>query len=257
MSIKAIKYLVYLPAIIYKIKNWPTYMLDYLWFKDKNKKYFFRNGIVICDREGTVAGTIAVVFIRKHYGNINNCSVIIDIGANVGVFSIYAAIESKNAMVYGFEPVVENYELLKQNINSNDLDSRIKTFNLGVASKTEERKIYISSSPLHSIVDNNANQCSERIIYCTSLEDIIKNNYLSKIDLLKINCEGAEYEILYSTDKECFDKIFDIRLEYHNMDTKNKNINRLKDFLESMGYQTIKLFENSKDDGFLWMRSQK
>lgn len=250
---KTLKYFAYIPAIICRISNWPSFMLNYLGFTNRGGTYYFRNGIEICDREGTLTGIIAVVFIRKNYGAIDNQNVIVDVGANIGVFSIYAATQAKNATVYAFEPVPANYELLVHNISTNGLNDRIRTFKLGVASNSGKRTIYLSSCTLHSLVDEQ-NQRGIESIDCISLEDIIKVNGLSKIDLLKINCEGAEYEILYSTQRECFEKISDIRLEYHNIDEDRNNVEHLKTFLESMGYQTAKLWVISQDDGFLWMR---
>ena len=83
--------------------------------------------------------------IHKKYGDIRNKTVIVDIGANIGVFSIYAATHAKNATVYAFEPVLANYELLIQNISKNDLNNRIRAFNLGCASESGKRNIYLSS----------------------------------------------------------------------------------------------------------------
>ena len=42
-------------------------------------------------------------------------------------------------------------------------------------------------------------------------------------------------------------------MEYHNIDEDRNNANYLRAFLENMGYQTVKLWENSQEDGFLWM----
>jgi len=254
ISIKTLTYLAYLPVIIFKIKNWPAYLLNYLGVTNKGGKYYFRDGIVLSDKEGALTGVIAVVFIRKHYGEIKNLSVIVDIGANIGVFSVYAANESKKAIIYAYEPVITNYEILNENINNNNFNDRIKTFNLGIASKNETRKIYISTSTLHSITDTNKCQYHETI-QCITLNDIIITNKLNNIDLLKINCEGAEYEILYSTNKESFDVINEIRLEYHNEDSDRNNVVYLKKYLESMGYKTLKLWLNSQEDGFLWMKN--
>ena len=252
-SFNTLKYIIYFPVIIKKIKNWPAFMLNYLGLTNGGNKYIFRNGIEIFDREGSLTGIIAVVFIRENYGKIENPSVIVDIGANIGVFSIYAAAEAKNAIIYAFEPVQSNYDLLLQNIKNNALSDRIKTFKLGIASKAGTRKIRLSSCTMHSMVDDGTNQKTDNID-CITLADIIKKNRLSKIDLLKMNCEGAEYEILYSTGIDCFEKISDIRLEYHNIDTDQKNANHLESFLASMGYCTTKIWTISKEDGFLWMR---
>ncbi len=228
-------------------------MTDYFGFTNSGGKYIFRNGIEILDREGSLTGIIAVVFIRRDYGNIENPGVIVDIGANIGVFSIYAATEAKDAAVYAFEPVQSNYDLLIQNIGNNALNDRIRAFKLGIASKAGTRKIRLSSCTMHSLVDDDTARKTDDID-CITLADIIQENRLPKIDLLKMNCEGAEYEILYATGRDCFEKISDIRLEYHNIDTNQKNVNYLESFLAGMGYRTSKILMISKEDGFLWMR---
>ena len=60
---------------------------------------------------------------------------------------------------------------------------------------------------------------------------------------MKLDCEGAEFEILYSTPKHIFKKIKEIRLEYHNISGENQDISNLTVFLERKGFKMIK-FEN-------------
>jgi FkbM family methyltransferase len=256
MTFRTFIYIKYIPIILFKIKNWEIFLLNYLGIRHKGGKYVFRNGITIEDEEGTATGTIAVVFFRKHYGNVDGKSVIIDIGANIGVFSIYAALEGKNVKVYTFEPISKNYQLLLKNISNNNLSDRIKPFNLGIASKNEKRKFHLESSPLHSLVQKGENNFSASVD-CISLNYVLVKNKISKVDLLKMNCEGGEYEILYSTPIDCFKKIFEIRMEYHNIDSEKNNLNHLISFLENMGYKTINIWKNSKKDGFLWVKRAK
>ena len=59
------------------------------------------------DKEGTLSGTIAVVFIRKQYGSIEGKSTIVEIGANVGTFAIYAASANPSVRLYSYEPMPE------------------------------------------------------------------------------------------------------------------------------------------------------
>src|SRR5262249_53466547 len=89
---------------------------------------------------------------------------------------------------------------------------------------------------------------------CIGLKDVLNNNRLSRVNLLKINAEGAEYEILYSAPKECFDKIDEIRLEYHEHKSDKYNLEGLKSFLEGFGYVTTHLYRHTDHEGFLWMK---
>jgi len=244
------------PTIIRTVKNWPMYFLYYLGIRKGGAAYFFRSGATLRDREGTASGTIAVVFIRKHYGSVRGKSVIVEIGANIGTFAIYAATEEPSLVVYSYEPIPANYKVLVGNIIENELQDRIKTFNLGVAGERGQREFYLASSPEHSLVETGHSSQSVRI-ECVSLADILASNNLSEVDLLKINAEGAEYEILYSTPVECFDKIEEIRMEYHGRAEATYNLAHLTAFLERRGYAITHLYEHTSDEGFVWFKKQK
>lgn len=245
----------YIPTIMLRIRNWPTYFLCYLGFKRGDATYVFRNGITLRDRDGAASGTIAVVFIRQQYGRIEGRSTIIEIGANVGIFAVFAASTDPRVRIYSYEPIPENFELLSTNITKNNLQDRIIAFNLGVAGTRGTRNFaYQASSPEHSFAKINGNGRSVAID-CLSLRDIITNNNITKVDLLKINAEGAEYEILYSTPTECFDKIEEIRMEYHDGENvEGHDLSHLKSFLEQIGYTTLHLYEHTPYEGFIWLK---
>ena len=75
---------------------------------------------------------------------------------------------------------------------------------------------------------------------------------LETIDLLKINCEGSEYEILETCTDAEFERIASIRLEYHNMDYPNKNGDSLARFLEARGYKIQRFSQYRGSSGFIW-----
>jgi len=246
----------YTPAIIRNIKTWPTYFLYYLGFKKGGGKFVFRDGTTIVDNEGTASGTIAVVFIRKQYGTVVGKPTIVEIGANIGTFAVFAAKSDKTARLYSYEPVKANYDVLLRNIAANGLQGRVTAFNLGVASRTEQRDFYLTSSPEHTLIKSAAAGHSVRV-NCVSLSDILRANKLSKVDLLKINCEGAEFEILYSTPKECFELIDEIRMEYHDQSAAGHNLIDLQAYLATLGYVTTHLYRHRDDEGFLWVKKAR
>lgn len=243
----------YLPVIVRNVKNWPTYLLFYLGIKKGGGAFYLRNGAVIRDIEGTASGTIAVVYIRKHYGSIGNKSTVVEIGANIGIFAVYAATENDSVRLYSYEPIKANYDVLVRNIAENGYQDRIRTFNLGVAAKTEQRTFYLQSSPEHSF-SKSGSSMDGVTVDCVSLSDVLESNGINKVDLLKINAEGAEYEILYSAPKECFDKIDEIRLEYHEHESKGYDLESLQSFLQKFGYVTTHLYRHLEHEGFLWMK---
>jgi len=263
--LKIIKYIKYLPKIILQIKNWPNFILHYVGFKKGGAEYIFRNGIRIKTKDAISSATIAVIFIKKDYGYIPDNSIVIDIGANIGVYSIFAS-QSKNTIIYAYEPMADNFNLLKENIKLNKLEKRILPFNLGIAGNKEKRKLYLGESPFHSFLsakespfnalyDNSEEIKSQEYseINCISLKDIFEENKIERCDLLKIDCEGAEYEILYNLPEEYFRKIKEIRLEYHNhLNNKENTGESLKRFLENKGFKVSKFKKSSEFQGDLW-----
>jgi FkbM family methyltransferase len=253
LFVKIAKNIQYLPAIIQNVENWPTYLLYYLGIRKGGAEFVFRNGAIIRDKEGTASGTIAVVFIRKQYGSIADKTTVVEIGANIGTFAIFAATTNTNVRLYSYEPIKANYDVLVANIKRNGYQGRIAAFNCGVASKTESREFYLMSSPEHSLFKGDGFGQGVRVD-CVSLNDILSGNSIAKVDLLKINAEGAEYEILYSTPRECFNKIDEIRLEYHELPSDGHNLHDLRSFLEGLGYFMTHLYRYKDDEGFLWMK---
>jgi len=266
---KTIKYIKYLPKIIFRIKNWPNFILHYEDLKKGGAEYIFRNGIRIKTKDTISAATIAVIFIKNDYGRIFDDSLVIDIGANIGVFSIFATL-AKNTVVYAYEPFSKNFDLLKENIKLNKLENRIFPFNFGLAAKKEKRRLYLGESPFHSFLpakespfnalygnfeENQKQKYSE--INCISLKDVFEENKIDSCDILKIDCEGAEYEILYNLPDEYFKKIKEIRLEYHNHLNNKKNTGDfLKRFLEEKGFVVLENKKTSNFQGNLWFKKK-
>ncbi len=265
--LKSLVYLKYLPAIIIKIKNWRIYLFNYIGIKNNvNFTYFFRDGIKIKVDDNINTATIAIVFIKKDYGNVEEGSIIIDIGANIGVYSIFAA-KNKNTIVYAFEPMVENFKLLEENIKLNKLDGSILPFNLAVGAKKGKRILYLSNSPFHSLYpaddfrydglhgDKITKRQNHVEVRCVSLKDIFCDNKIDHCNILKLDCEGAEFEILYNLPKEYFKMIERIRIEYHDHKTAdNYTSEKLAKFLINEGFKIEKFkkesFCNDEDSWF-------
>jgi len=237
-------------------RNWPEYLANYALRRKKAAEYHLRDGYRIVDGTGTLAGTLAVVFIRREYGTFRDSRTIVDIGANMGSFAIYAAGACPNARILCFEPHSENFQFLRRNISINSLDQRITAFQCAVASTSGQRTFGLGQSPTHSLV--GAETGVSETVRCTTLAEIFSNHGLETIDFLKINCEGAEYEILESCTPEDFKRIANIRLEYHDLDGAKKDGRWISRYLESQGYRIqrfTRYIEKSglfKESGFIW-----
>jgi FkbM family methyltransferase len=241
----------YLPRLVRTIENWPAYVFNYLTRRKVPASYRLRNGFRLEDGTGTLAGTIAVVFVRQEYGPLHDFKTIVDIGANMGSFTINAARLCPRARIFSYEPVEQNFGFLSRNVAINALEDRVTLVQAAVAARVGEMEISLDESPLHSLVigEKGANRQSVR---CTTLEEILSHHNLESVDLLKVNCEGAEYEIFETCPDEILRRIANIRLEYHNLAIGNRNGDALADLLRKRGYQIERFTRYKNVSGFIW-----
>tara|TARA_B100000989_G_C19419292_1_gene417894 strand:- start:38 stop:871 length:834 start_codon:yes stop_codon:yes gene_type:complete len=144
------------------------------------------------------------LFKVKKYIDLDEKSLVVDIGANVGSVSLPLAKNFNNAQIYSIEPTVYAYKKLKQNINLNlNLKKRVKTFNYFVTCKKKKIKFVHSSWKLisddqkHGIHKGILKKTSNKMI---SLDSLLKKNK-KRVRLIKIDVDGYELEVLKSSEK--------------------------------------------------------
>lgn len=148
-------------------------------------------------------------------------NIIFDIGGNIGTTSIYFSYFFPKAKIYTFEPVKRNYEILL--LNTKDIEN-VKTFNTGLGLENGKVDIFTANDETNtggfSIYKENSaiNQNSSEKIQIRNPADIMNEIGVSKIDLIKIDTEGAEYDILRSIDKDILSNVKWILGELHSID---------------------------------------
>lgn len=137
--------------------------------------------------------------------------VVVDIGANIGIFSIYLALMHPEVAIYSFESSKTNYGHLLKNIAENGVKN-VTPINLAI---TEDgRDCYCSTVEGGNTGGADIFQAVGEKCGSMTLDAFINNNG-KKIRLLKIDCEGAEYEILYGLKQ--WDKIEALSAEIHSV----------------------------------------
>lgn len=182
---------------------------------------------------------------------IEKDDVVVDIGANIGVFSIYAACKTRNA-VYAYEPFPENYEALEQNLRVNGL-SNVKPHRLAV-SDTSGIELFFNSGTsqqhhLKKVTSGATNNYME--VPSITLKDIMDDNHIAQIDFLKMDCEGSEGIILRSTPEDYLHRIKKIAMEFHDHLSEFKH-DQIRDLLEKADFMTGLFWDGKSKLGYLY-----
>ncbi len=150
---------------------------------------------------------------RQHF---QKGDVVVDIGANIGIFSIILSKRFPDVTIYAFEPSLINYELLIRNIEENNI-TNIEPYRLLVDkdSDKETSMRYIQQRPGCSGV--YAKEGTPEKVITISLDDIITRNNIKKIKYLKIDCEGSEYDIIPNSQAFNREMVEYLGIETHNI----------------------------------------
>jgi FkbM family methyltransferase len=144
----------------------------------------------------------------KHGGDPR---VIVDIGANIGAFSLFAAGRWPRARVLAYEPAPENLLWLERNVRANRHD-RIEIHPAAVCGATGEVTLWLrEGTEAHSLWGDGAHAR----VPATTLDAIVAEITPDTIDLLKLDCEGAEYDILIGREDLLARHVRFVALEYH------------------------------------------
>jgi FkbM family methyltransferase len=142
---------------------------------------------------------------------------VVDIGGNIGTFSVQAAALAHRGRVVVAEPEADNLRLLRLNVARNAA-ANVTIMPVAVAGKTGEIVLYQSvEGGYHTIREGQliGGPGIPTRVPCLSLPDLFMQSHIERCDLLKLDCEGAEYEILDNLEAATFRRIQQVAMEYH------------------------------------------
>ena len=155
-------------------------------------------------------------------------------------FLFYISQFLKDGVIFALEPDRDNFNQLKRNIQLNN-NLLIKAFNIALSSRSGNRKLHISpeNKAAHSFHFGNKNP--SKMVSAKTLADFVNEESISRIKLMKLDCEGSEHEILYSCSRQLLYTIYVIIMEIHEMDEKHC-YQSMKVFLRQNGFQFCRLY---------------
>src|SRR5262249_1879335 len=144
---------------------------------------------------------------------------VIDVGANIGAFSLFAATRAPDVKVYSFEPFASNAAWLRKNVEDSGL-SNVQVFQQAVAGSSGPRPFFIEpgNCMFHSLLCDLAIDGSKRrheMVECTTLDEIFTTHRIECCQVLKLDCEGAELEILENSSPGTLKRVRKVVGEYH------------------------------------------
>ena len=123
--------------------------------------------------------------------------IVLDIGANVGATALYFSQVFPNAAIYAFEPAPDNFAVLEKNAANCD---RIRAFNFALGARDETLELYASDNPInfggYSLHATGSDTSQKISIPVRSVAAVLSELSLTSVDVIKVDTEGAEWDIL-------------------------------------------------------------
>jgi FkbM family methyltransferase len=165
--------------------------------------------------------TAWIIFFRREYRLPQRAETIVDLGANIGCFSLYAARTFPAAHLVAFEPMPRTFARLRATLERNALGGRVTVFPRGAAAASGPRFIPTVDAPSQSlgiVPIGEESPAAGTTIDCSALDEIIAaatDLLAGDIDFLKIDIEGAEHEVMSTVSREQLQRVREIAMEYH------------------------------------------
>lgn len=192
---------------------------------------------------------IKEVFIHRTYKDIipllsANEVRFVDIGANLGSFSIWLAQQRKAVAGYCFEPEPDSFRLLRFNLSLNGCEG-VTPIHAAVGGKAREIPIKLkNSSPGGTSIYGDSSECAGDNAGETRIEVLAFGGWLGGVetsfDLLKLDCEGAEWEIVRACGHLIGERFRVVIAEVHDDPEKENGVDAFPQLMEKHGFSTLR-----------------
>ncbi len=236
-------YLASIPTLLRGVKNWPAAAGALLRvFRGAPFVVELRNGCRFKIATALDLWIIKEVCLDREYERhgaaIRGGWTVVDVGAGLGEFCVHVAREHPDCRIYAFEPCRESFTLLEENVSLNGIRN-VRLYPYAVAARAGMAVLHLSRGAramASTATGAGARRHGSMRVPSTTLADIFRDLDIPRCDLLKIDCEGAEYEMLLGADSGTMGRIARMSIEYHDGVTAFSGAD-LAEFLRSKGFE--------------------
>ena len=171
-----------------------------------------------------------------------HAATVVDVGANVGVFALWASRRLGAERIIAAEPDPHSAWRLLENLERNDVRGH-SVVQVGVGGEPRDAVLYGRGERARNTLftrDLYGSSFTPRaVVRILRLEDVFDLFAVNRCDLLKLDCEGAEYEILLQASPTVLERVDHIALEYHE-GLDGRGPDELASFLDEHGFEVTR-----------------
>jgi len=225
-----------IPKLVFGVRGWTGLAADAM--GRKREPYVLqKRGGCSCEVRGGASDwwIFLEIFVfgiyQKVEADARKARVVIDVGANVGMFAVYAASLNRNAEIHAFEPFPKNLTQLERNLALNP-GHHIKPHLAAVSDKSGTATLYFTPGDDSgcSLSQAKGESC---VVKTVGINDLFQYCGVARCDLLKMDCEGSELPIFEAASSDTLAKVGAVIMEYHN----DNEIPRLCEILAKNGFK--------------------
>jgi FkbM family methyltransferase len=217
--------------------------------------YHLRNGFSLTSRSPSIDGlALNEIWLERIYEPKNvgivfdwkSCRTIVDIGAHIGTFTLYAASRAPEARIIAVEPEPGNISMLKRNVQESNLGNRVRIIEKGIGIRESEHVLHVSDvSSWHHSLYARGDKSHPVTIQLIPLVNLLEREGVTTVDFLKMDCEGAEYDAFYQLPDAMLHAIRFIAMETHHYSPDARHTTEsLRAFLEQKGFRIMQIKEH-------------
>lgn len=181
--------------------------------------------------------TLWQIYCREVYVVASSDRVIVDAGANIGLFTCFAAGRAPQARVHAIEPFPATHDRLVDTVRANRFDARVTCHRVALSASGGVRTMSAAAEASQMFHLAGGDAAGGVAVTTTTLTAFLDSIDAAAVDLLKMDIEGSEYDVLLSTPPAVLARIRRVDLEFHKAPSPDRTSRTLVQHLSAAGFR--------------------